>query len=440
VVGRDGRPAAGATVLALVFATGDEPSSRVPHVFHADAAGTVLLDVPLTDPVIAGAPATQRLFNVVAMVLDVVGERVQYQAIPYVLNLGDPGWPADPTGIDGQVFGLRGDAPVMPPGDLVTARSAGAADDAAADPYGCHWAGYPYVQPPPAWTCTIPEYPESLRAVPVPVAENVSAGADFRVTFRYETSQSTITSTLVGIDGVFLEATRSATVEETTSQYGTKSRAGVRFGQLDGRVRDATVFQVMHITTCVATVGCAVKADVVSPYRMDNTFSSEVIHSYHDRMVGADSRDCGNYMDAGTTWTNSNGTINNMAFTVGFDVSAQYKAFTLHATSTVTTENERTESESLRWSVPETGNEYPHHYVYVPRGLALYDASNPNAAACPATAPGLVFTDASNNPAKSPDAPGFVPPVTPVATPPEVKPVPQTARRCVAAPDRCGRE
>lgn len=422
----DGRPAAGATVFALVYGSADEPALRVPHVFTADSAGLVSIDIPRSDPVIANAAPGEQLFSVQAFVFDggPLGRDTEIYPLPYVLNLGDATWPADPTGIDGSVI------------TLATPSSQTAGGDGAAGPLSATSSTDEpcQVEFPLVWVCTTTTFPQSLHSVPVPVIENASAGRDFRTTFSYETSASTLTSTLTGTDGLFVEVKSSSTVEQTSEVDGYVSRAGISGGTTDGRVRVATTFKQERNSACSIAVNLCKIYYTVRPYSMVGTVSTEPAKSHHDTLRALGSLDCSNYVSRGTHWTNSQGVTREMSFTIGFDVSATIQYFELHAVSTVTRESEVTRSESISWEVDEIPD-LPHHYVFVPDGLDNSDPTNAEGAACPVITPGGTYTDASHDGRKSLDAP---PPLVPEEVQNEVKRAHAASSRCIAAPERCG--
>jgi hypothetical protein len=425
VVGPGGAAASGATVLAWVLRRGPEPASLKPYAFHADALGDVRLEIPLSDTVIRSMPK-ERMFNVVATVVDGgPGVPTKPVAVPFILNLGNPLWPADPTRIEGSLVRLAA-APAALPGALPGGAGARKADECAQ-----LVAGY---------VCNETTYPLSLRAVPVPVADNFGAGADFVTSVEYRNSHHTTSSTLVGTDGVFVEIQHSATLGEDSTVFSSQARNGVRGGTPDEELRIATQFKIVRTYGCAQ--GYCWESSVVSPDRMSGTASTVASLSLHDQMSeSTGSLDCGNYLEKGSVWGNTQGHTKELSFTVGFDVNAQIKWFNMHAMSVYEKYNELRDTASYDWRVKSSPT-YPYHYVYVPGGLLLFDPSKPEGGpeACPVNNPGNTWTHATNRPDLTADAPGYPVVQPPPETQPVAEPAKHTVGRCEAAPERCGQE
>jgi hypothetical protein len=424
VIAPSGAPAAGATVIAWVLRRGPEPRRLKPYEFHADVAGRIRLDIPLSDGVIRSRPH-ERMFNVLAIVVDGgPGVPVTPMLMPFILNLGDSLWPADPTHVEGSVARLTVPSARSLVGD-------GPRTDASAR--GVDGCG----QTAGGFVCTETTYPESLRAVPVPVADNFGAGEDFVTSIDYRNSRHTTTSTVSGTDGVLLEVRNSATVGNDSTVSASGTRRGVRGGTSDEELRLATQFK--EIKTRICGGGACYDAIHVTPDRMTGTTSAVTSLSLHDQMSESRtaSLDCGNYVEVDTSFGNSQGRTRELSFEIGVDINAQVRFINMHAATVYENYNEVIDTASYSWFV-ESNPTYPHHYVYVPGGLANYDASQPDGGkVCPLTSPGNTFTHASVRGDLTPDAPGDPSPMVP---PGSTQPVKHTLRRCEAAPDRCGRD
>lgn len=426
----DGRPAVGAFVTARVLRNGSEPERREPYNFRADRAGLVTVDIPLTDPAITSEP-NEQMYTVLAVVHDagIANLAVRPAFVAYLLNLGDRLWPADPSGIEGRTVSL----------------SAAAATDLLADDpptetpeeAHCFWNGYPYTPAPPAWECNNTLYPDSLRAVPVPVAHNFGAGADFDIAVQYRNSHHTTTSVVVGSDGTFVEQRTAGKFALDGSINVTDFRSGVYGGGGDEQLRMSSAFKEVHDVVCGGSghADC-VETWIVLPDHMNGFFSTAEAPSHHDQMQAIGSVDCGNYMDVGSSFENSAGVSKALSYTAGMDINGQIVFANMHATTTWEHYDETTDSASYRWSVP-VGPTYPAHYVFVPGGVTSYVDTEPGGgASCPVNSPGDIYTDASDDSGKSPDAPGF----GVHDRPDPVEPVERTVRRCEEAPERCGKE
>lgn len=428
----DGSPALGAVVTALVRRRGDETGTYTPYVFVADGAGAVTIAIPPDDAVIASQPG-EHLFNVEATVENGgPGVATRQYVLPYLLNTGDPTWPTDPTGAENTVVRLER----VPSPELPGANSGGHPPDY----YDCWWAGYPYATPPPAWTCLTTTWPHGLEAVPVPVAPNFGAGADMRTAVRYQDSKSTITSTNVGVDGVFFEVRNAATFGTNSAVSGGIAVEGVPGGTPDETLRIGAQLKVDLVVTCSAEPSPSRCHDHtgVGPDHMIGNLTTSDGASFHDTMKtgGVLNPDCGIYIDPRSHWDQSHGTTRDLAYTAGFDLNGEVAHLNFHASTTYTAYTQDVATTSYSWSVE--ARTLPYHYLFVPGGNRGYDPNRPQGGAmCPYNDPGGTYTDASTDDCKSADGP-----CAPVATGgvPDPEEVQEVVQRCKEAPERCGRE
>lgn len=423
VVRSDGAPAEGATVFARVLHRGPEPRVLHPYVWTVGASGHIEIEIPMSDEAIRTRPR-ERMFNVVATFVDLKGGGAP-TVLPFIMNLGDSLWPEDPT----RVEGARVEIGSAVGGAASRALSRGATRSLESEQ--CSPVA------PGGVVCTNTTYPPELRAVPVPVAVNAGAGEDFETRVGYEDSRHTTSSTLTGTEGTFVEIQSSATMGEDSTVSAFVDQTGIPGGTPDEELRLATDYKRIDSELC-AGGGCT-EETVITPDRMYGVPSTDYAPSLHDQMSelpAGGSLDCNNYLAYDASWTNSRGSSAALTFTVGVDVNAQIQYFNMHATSTF--EGVESAAKTAYYTWRAIGLNHPHHYIFVPGGLRVYNPLQPGggAGACPVNNPGAVFTHASDRGDLSPDAPGPIHPASVIEQ--AADPVVVLVRRCEAAPERCG--
>jgi hypothetical protein len=425
----DGTPARDAVAVASVRdELPDGTSSRPVYLSYATPGGTLAVDIPMSDPYIAAHYPARRLYNVRVDIFTfgAAGRAhpTAYQAVDYILNLGDGSFPTDFAAVNGRVVDLAA-VPTLPFAPLAPDLGPPPAEVCAPD------RGYP------AYGCTTVTHPDDLRNEPVVVAHNIGAGIDMSTRLRIDNTTATSTSIVSGVDGLFVEA-RGATQLDTANTI----RIGFASEGVSSPDEDAVVLvDFERVDTQECWGGDCTFTTTFPPYQVEGSGSAldptdEPIYHDYAQSPGPTDTDC--TVGIQSVWENSNGVNRQESWTFGGDFGGQYQVFTLHANAIVTEGSSTEHSNSYSWSVDAKTKS--NHHLFVHAGnLDTADAG----AACPENSPGSTYTDASNEDKTNPSHEVRIPADLPPQFDPVTEPVDDAARRaerCYEAPERCGRE
>jgi hypothetical protein len=440
VVGPDGTPAADATAFVWVQGSLDD-GVRAQRTYVADAGrdGTVRVTVPMTDPEIASQFPAKRIFPVHVNVFTFGPDHHPnaFNAVDYILNFGDPSYPIDFAGVQGAVLDLVA-VPAGSHDDAVTTRT-----DPGDVPNGETCAGTQDLALPGGWSCVATSHPDSIKGEHVVVAHNIGADTDMTTLLQIDNAKKVSTSTVVGVNGSFIEARGSTNIEKTLSQHFGFTSLGTSspdedavlltdFAQVDHYAchdvdRDGTGECYHSITFVPETVQG--EGAVLEP-------TSEPIYHGYATDPGPTDTDC--TVGVQSDFSNSRGVNKEESFSFGFSYDGGSRSIPLHANMIVESTNSGEVLNTYRWYV--SSRTLPYHHVFVPFGqLGASDAG----ATCPVNSPGSTWTDTSTH-SKENLRPAQEAISEIVVTPPQLDPVVndayQRGRRCVEAPERCGRE
>lgn len=430
VLNPDGTPAKNALGVATVIdgitsATAARPS----YFFRADDMGTLTATIPLSDPYVAAHQAQARLFNVqLNLYTYSPGAKwpSAFHTVHYQLNHGLPGVPADRVGVDGQVIELvplparQDEAPLENPEWRYPEEAYCTNNTVLED----------------TWTCHTVSHPASLRAERIDLAHNVGAGIDMKTTFTVTGTVKETTTTVTGVDGLFVEARGSTSIGTSATDQFTFSSSTASGNEDPGVYVDfAWFFNYGCLMNQCWNTETTLPDHLVGPAGLGPT--SEPIYHDYARDPGPTNFDCTIKLE-GTLFT-SRGVNREETWRIGFDFEGQHKAFTLHVNSVKQTEVSSDYQNSYQWEI--TGNSLPFHHVFVRGGHLGVDADT--ASTCPTHSPGSTWTDAADHDKSNPAPPPV--PDTPPAADPVREPAEyvaddgrRQAGRCAAAPERCG--
>ena len=431
VLNPDGSPALDAVAMSRIAEDSrDGVRAITAYESSPNASGVLKVRIPVTDPYIKANPA-KKTFAVDISIFtfhDLVTRRVKaYNALNYVLNIGDSTLPKDPSGLNNSVIQLQ----------AVPRSPFGGAQNEEPIP-NMNTCNEPANGQP---ACIRVTHPSEVQATPVVLAHNVGAGVDFTTKFLVAATAKAGTTTVSGVDGLFLEKKGHDSLSTSVSDYWPFYSEGVSSPNEDAAV--LTNFAKIETRFCWAT-GCSTETE----YRPDDVVGQSALlpteeQIFHDyaRDPSISNTDC-TVRVTGPYWKHTNTVQKGESWSFGFDFQGQYKVFTLHATSVTTNANVETLTTSYIWE--KTGNSRTFHHVFVPLGHVSTGADV--ASMCPHNSPGSTWTDAAYINKENPHRPETIeaPPDAPEPVRNGVKEgqeeANEQARRCEAAPERCGRD
>jgi hypothetical protein len=429
VLNPDGTPALDAVAVARIndYHRGFDGYASAPiYVSSPDRSGALSVTVPFTDPFIAKHFPAQKIYNVKVDLFtfsDPAHRTVKaYQAVNYLLNLGDPVLGSDPAGVNGSVVEL------VP----VPAKPARAAvQDSLPDFDNC-----PPEPPSGASACMRISHPYYLQGEKVVLAHNVGQGLDMSTIFTISRTARATTTTVTGVDGLFLEAKGESNLSTSVTDHWTYYTPGLSSPYEDAALTEN--FAEVYTRECWAT-GCTETWD----YPPDAvTGQSPMLPSdetvYHDqaRDPAITNVDCTSAVVK--SWENVNGANHDESWSFGWDVKGEYHGITLHAGATTKDTEAEESSTSYTWEV--SGSQRPYHFVFVHGGHIGADADT--GSVCPYNSPGSTYTHADWRDVSNPAKPQHInpPPETPEPVRGGAEDGQKKVDRCHEAPERCGRE
>lgn len=433
VLNPDGTPASDAVALARITdGLSEDPAAGKIYQFEASRSGQVSISIPLTDPYLLRQFPKHKIFNVHVTLLkpgDTPGEgATAFGAVDYVLNLGDPRYPIDFAKMHGAVVTL-----VPLPATSHTDAAPAPLDDGEV----CQYYDASYA-------CTTVWHPYDTQGEQVVVAHNIGATTDMYTRFTVQGSVQIATSTVTGVDGLFIEDRGVKTLsQDWQDQYGFGSdivgpnedaALYVNFARVD--VRHCFVYG----GTC-NTVTTFVPDKIIGPSALLPT--SETIYHGYAQNPGPTNTDC--TAQVVDFWSNSRGVSISEDWSFGFDFDGSYHVFNLHVTSVKQNTSSSDYRNTYEWTVDVKNAYFPYHHLFI--RLGHLNGGSGTGSVCPTDAPQNAWTDSSFvNKDNPPPPPVAIPPTPPEAEPAReptekaVKERQQETGRCAAAPERCGRD